>query len=117
MGKWSAKKEVAIEMLQRSDVFIHLDPRQSGVVVPPQYRRGPHLILEIGLNMRVPIPDLKIGKKGIKCTLSFNRTPFFCIIPWKSVYALVDQNSRGMIWHEDMPPEMAVRKPSNNLLN
>lgn len=117
MGKWSAKKEVALEMLQRSNVFIHLDPRRPGVVVPEQFKKKPHLVLEIGLHMPVPIPDLKIGKKGIRCTLSFARKSFHCIIPWESVFALVGEDQRGKLWYEDMPPEVIVSGPSNRLLN
>ena len=53
------KKEVALALLERSNVDVYLDPRARGVVVPPQFRKEPRLILKIGLNMPVPIPDLR----------------------------------------------------------
>ncbi|HEV3194375.1 MAG TPA: hypothetical protein VGY54_27945 [Polyangiaceae bacterium] len=32
------KKEVALALLERSSVYIHLDPRQTAVVVPPWFK-------------------------------------------------------------------------------
>ena len=39
------KKEVALALLERSNVDVYLDPRADGVVVPPQFRKEPRLIL------------------------------------------------------------------------
>jgi hypothetical protein len=57
--------------------------------------------------MPVPIPDLRLDEEGMSCTLSFNRTPFFCVVPWPSVYAMVGDDGRGMVWPDDVPPEVA----------
>ena len=54
------KKEVALALLERSSVYVHLDPRQPPVVVPPWFKKQPQLVLQIGLNMPVPIPDLEV---------------------------------------------------------
>jgi hypothetical protein len=104
-----SKKEVALMLLESSDVFIHLDPRKDHVVVPIHLRKQPHLILQVGLNMPVPIPDLEVDDDGISCTLSFNRSPFWCKLPWHCVYALVSKDARGMVWPDDVPPEVAVK--------
>jgi hypothetical protein len=40
------------------------------------------------------------------CTLSFNRAPFWCRLPWNAVYALVGEDGRGMVWPDDVPPEV-----------
>jgi stringent starvation protein B len=102
------KKEVALALLERSSVFVHLDPRVAAVVVPPGFRKQPQLVLQVGLNMPVPIRDLQLDDEGMSCTLSFNRTPFFCVVPWGSVYAIVGcDDGRGMIWPDDVPPEVA----------
>lgn len=103
------KKEVALALLERSNVDVYLDPRAKGVVVPPQYRKEPRLILKIGLNMPVPIPDLRLDEESMSCTLSFNRSPFYCIVPWQSVFAMVGDDGRGMVWPDDVPQELAVR--------
>lgn len=103
------KKEVALALLERSNVDVYLDPRSKGVVVPPQFRKEPRLILKIGLNMPVPIPDLRLDDESMSCTLSFSRSPFFCIVPWESVFAMVGDDGRGMVWPDDVPQELAVR--------
>ncbi len=103
------KKEVALALLERSNVDVYLDPRARGVVVPPQFRKEPRLILKIGLNMPVPIPDLRVDEESMSCTLSFNRSPFYCVVPWSSVFAMVGEDGRGMVWPDDVPQELAVK--------
>ena len=104
------KKDVALALLQQSSMYIHLDPRRPDVVVPKYFMGQPQLILQVGLNMVIPIPDLKIEDDGITCTLSFNRSPFWCRIPWSAVYALVGEDGRGGVWASDVPPEIQQQK-------
>lgn len=103
------KKEVALALLERSNVDVYLDPRAKGVVVPAQFRREPRLILKVGLNMPVPIPDLRVDEDSMSCTLSFSRSPFYCVVPWTSVFAMVGEDGRGMVWPDDVPRELAVK--------
>ena len=103
------KKEVALALLERSKVLVHLDPRKDGVIVPASFRKQPQLVLEIGLNMPVPIPDLRLDEEGMSCTLSFSRQPFYCVVPWPSVFAMVGDDGRGMVWPDDVPPEIAAQ--------
>jgi stringent starvation protein B len=100
------KKEVALALLERSLVRIHLDPRRDGVIVPANFRKEVRLILEIGLNLPVPIPDLRLDDEGMTCTLSFARQPFYCVVPWSSVFAMVGEDGRGMLWPDDAPAEL-----------
>jgi hypothetical protein len=106
------KKEVALALLEESSMFIHLDPRRPDVLVPRGFMGQPQLVLQVGLNMAIPIPDLKIDEVGISCTLSFNRSPFWCRIPWTAIYALVGEDGRGGVWAEDVPSEIQQQKPS-----
>jgi len=107
--KLPPKKEVALALLEGPSMFVHLDPRRPGVLVPPRFRDKPQLVLQIGLNMFVPIPDLKCDDEGITCTLSFDRAPFWCRMPWSAVYALVGEDGRGMMWPNDIPPEVVAQ--------
>jgi stringent starvation protein B len=100
------KKDVALALLEGPSVFVHLDPRRPGVSVPKWFLGQPQLVLQVGLNMAIPIPDLKVDEDGVSCTLSFSRTPFWCCIPWSAVYALVGEDGRGMVWPNDVPPEL-----------
>src|SRR5262245_30594411 len=103
------KKDVALQLLEQATVFVHLDPRGESVRVPPWFKRQPQLVLQIGLNMPVPIPDLHVDDNGLSCTLSFNRSPHFCSVPWAAIYALVGESGRGMVWPDDVPPEVAAQ--------
>jgi stringent starvation protein B len=107
--KLPPKKEVAIALLEGPSMFVHLDPRRPGVLIPPRFRDKPQLVLQIGLNMFVPITDLKVDEEGITCTLSFDRAPFWCRMPWNAVYALVGEDGRGMMWPNDIPPEVVAQ--------
>lgn len=101
------KKVVALALIEQSSVHLHLDPRAPGVVVPAWFKQQPQLVLQVGMNMPVPIPDLYFDDEKMSCTLSFNRSPFFCIIPWDAVFAMRGDDGRGMVWPDSLPPEVA----------
>lgn len=104
------KQAVALDLLERTSVFVHLDPRRPGVIVPQGFLKQPQLVLQIGLNMAIAIPDLEVGDDGISCTLSFNKRPHFCRLPWSSIYALIGESGGGMVWPEDVPPEVVSQQ-------
>jgi stringent starvation protein B len=109
------KKDVALALLERSSIYVHLDPRQPAVVVPNWFKKQPQLVLQVGLDMAVKIPDLRLDDDGMSCTLSFNRAPFFCVVPWASVFAMVGDDGRGMVWPDDVPAEVARQAQSRGL--
>lgn len=104
-----SKKEVALALLEQTSLFIHLDPRKPEVAVPQWFKAQPQLVLQVGLNMAVPIPDLDVDDDGVTCTLSFNRSPHWCKLPWSAIYALVGEDGRAMVWPADVPPEVAAQ--------
>lgn len=101
------KQDVANQLLRNGTLFVHLDPRLPGVMVPPWLRYQPQLVLQIGYDMSIPIDDLRVDSVGIYGTLSFSRTPFTCAVPWDAVFALVGDEGRGLVWPDSMPPEIA----------
>lgn len=107
MTRLPPKKDVALALLEQATVLVHLDPRGDEVQVPAWFKRQPQLVLQIGLNMPKPIPDLSVDDAGISCTLSFSNTPHYCHLPWGSVYALIGASGRGMVWPDDVPKEVA----------
>lgn len=102
------KKTVAETLLTKGNVFLHLDPRKEGVVVPDWLKDQLQLVLQIGHDLPIRIPDLVIDDDGVSATLSFNRSPFTCWVPWDSLFAMVGDNGRGMVWMSDMPAEIAA---------
>jgi stringent starvation protein B len=107
MTRLPPKKDVALALLEQATVLVHLDPRGEQVQVPAWFKRQPQLVLQIGLNMPKPIPDLTVDDDGISCTLSFSNAPHYCHLPWASVYALIGASGRGMVWPDDVPREVA----------
>jgi stringent starvation protein B len=106
------KREVALALVQTAtSVFIHLDPRPADVNVPSWFKSQPELVLQVGLNLVPAIVDLDIGQDALSATLSFNRRPEHCRIPWSAIWGLVGDDGRGMIWPESVPPEVAARAP------
>jgi stringent starvation protein B len=110
--KLPPKKEVALALLEGPSMFVHLDPRRQGVLVPKRFLDKPQLVLQVGMNMVIPIPDLTVDDEGISCTLSFDRAPFWCRMPWNAIYALVGEDGRGMMWPTDIPPEVVAQMQS-----
>lgn len=100
------KCDVANKLLSKGSLLIHLDPRVNDVVVPPWMRHQAKLVLQVGLDMPIPILDLRVDENGIFGTLSFSRTPFACNVPWNAIFALVGDEGRGMVWPESMPDEI-----------
>lgn len=100
------KHELMLKLLEHGSVFMHLDPRREGVNVPLHFRSQSQLVLQIGLNFPIPIRDLEIDADGVRCTLSFNRQPFYCIVPWSGVYALVGEDGQVTVWPSELPPEL-----------
>jgi stringent starvation protein B len=103
-----SKKEVLLALLEKASVLVHLDARRDDVKVPRHLKTNPQLILQLGLNLAVPIPDLDLSDENVCCTLSFARTPFYCVLPYAAIFAMVaEDGGRAMVWPEDVPPEVA----------
>ena len=88
-------RPAVLALLEGPSLFVHLDPRRTGVVVPKWFLGQPQLVLQVGLNMPIPIPDLRVDDDGLSCTLSFSRSPFWCNVQWSAIYALVGEDGRG----------------------
>lgn len=103
-----SKRDAFLAFLGEGGVFLHLDARRGGVVVPPTFRGEPHLVLQYARNMPIPIPDLEITEDGISATLSFARQPHQTFVPWSAVYVVACADSRGILYEEDVPPDVKL---------
>ena len=101
----STRRSIAEAILRTESVDLYLDPRKPGVVVPPKLRAAPGLVLRIGHDLPVPIPDLYVDDDGFSGTLSFDGQPFHCEVPWSAVFAIVSTQKRGAVWAEATPAE------------
>jgi stringent starvation protein B len=100
-----SKYQVISELLHFGSIYVHLDPRKPGVKVPPWLAKQPKIILQFGYDLPVPIPDLSPSEDWLVGTLRFGGLPFECRIPMTAVFAVVDFESRGGVWPDDMPAD------------
>lgn len=108
MATLPSKKDVLLGLLEKTSVLVHLDARRDDVEVPKHLKSNAQLILQLGLNLAVPIRDLEVNDAGVSCTLSFSRTPFFCVLPYPAIFAMVSEDGgKAMVWPEDVPAEVA----------
>jgi len=102
-----AKRQTMDKLLRDRPVLVHLDPRRPGVDVPGQHRAEARLVLRFGYGLTPPIADLTVDEQGVSGTLTFRGVPHRCVIPWTAVFAIVDEDGRGLVWGEDVPSEIA----------
>lgn len=111
--KLPPKKDVLDKFLGNGSARVFLDPRKAGVIVPKWFAKQAELVLRVGYTLNPPIPDLLVTEEAVSCTLSFNRAPFWCKMPWHAVFAVVsDVDGRGVVWPEDVPLESQLLKPA-----
>ena len=105
------KRQVITQLLDEEDFILMLvHPQAPGVKLPDELMEATQPVgINIGWRMAIPAPDLKLDADGISCTLSFNRTPFFCEFPWHAIMQ-VSVDEEHMIWIES-PPDPSVDEP------
>lgn len=86
-------------------VSVHLNHRLESVAVPLHLKQQPQIMLQFGLDFPTPIRNLVCDDEGISATLSFDQTPFHCVIPWESVYAM-RCGEQVVAWPDNFPPEL-----------
>ncbi len=97
--------------------FLGVNPMEAHVptefqVVQPDGRIRV-LALQFGYNLPTPTDDLHIDESGVRATLSFNRTPFECSIPWHSVITISDgEFGSCMFAPGDDEPAYAPEEPT-----
>jgi stringent starvation protein B len=106
-----SKRDAFVAFLREGWVSLHLDARRPGVVVPPSFAKEPHLVLQYGRNMPIPIPDLEITDEGVSATLSFSRAPHRTQVPWSAVYVVACTDGHGVLYYEDVPQEVTLMTP------
>jgi hypothetical protein len=110
-----AKKEDALlELLAtHHSVYVHVDTRRRGVVVPPHLAGHPQIGFQLGLNLPVPIRDLIVDELGWSATLSFSRVLHRVYVPWSAIYLIVGDSGIGNHWPKDTPHEAQVQRTAD----
>jgi hypothetical protein len=93
------KRQIIAQLLEQEDfILLVVQVGQPGVQLPgPLLEAGQPVALHIGWRMPVPIPDLALGEEAITGTLSFNRNPFACRLPWAAIVQ-VSVGDEHLVW-------------------
>ncbi len=86
-----AKFEVFQLMIEEGMVMVSLDTGVEGVEVPPRFEGLPEL--HLNFSHMFHIDDFDYDLEGVRASLSFQGTRYFCDIPWASVSRLYSHNS------------------------
>jgi stringent starvation protein B len=106
----NAKKDLLLSLLAQDWAYVVVDGRQPGVDLP-DWLREPEVTLQIGYDMPLPIPDLAIDDDGVTATLSFQRTPHRCRLPWTAVIAIASSDGRGLRFEPSDDVTPTVQEP------
>jgi hypothetical protein len=104
------KQSVLTLALESGPVEVVLDARVPGVTVPAACKANYQLVLR--LDYMFQIPDLRIEEDRLVATLSFNRKPHHCVVPFDAVWSIrtVDsQEDEAIFYVESMPSEIISR--------
>lgn len=100
------KLEVFSKLIDQGMVLVSLDARPEAVAVPPQHKDN--LQLALNFSHRFGLDDFAYDERGVRASLSFNRQPFFCDIPWSAVFLMRSQvTGEVVLFPSSLPPEMA----------
>jgi len=101
------KVEAVRALLKECDsILVWVLNEVEGVTLPDYIKAANEVtVLELGLDMKTPIPDLVVSPLGITATLSFARSPFFVTLPWEAI-GMVRAKDGG----EPKAPEKAERR-------
>ena len=103
-----SKHKVFVDLLRKGRPSLYLDARRPGVIVPAHLRGEPHLVLQYGYDLPIPIPDLEVDEHGVRATLSFSKSPQRTVIPWSAVYVVACDDGRGVLYPEDVPNDVSI---------
>lgn len=86
--------------LRSGKVTLAVDVTDPGVVMPIEWIKrtadgavvDPIVILDYGLNLPIPIPDLRVDLAGVLATLSFGCVPYETFVPWSAVRDMAYEN-------------------------
>lgn len=93
-------------ILRNDSVFVHMMPKWPGAVVPAKLKTKKQIVLQLGYDMPVPIPDLLFNDNGLSATLTFGGKPFKVSVPWESIYAMVGSDAKGVVFKDSCPPDV-----------
>lgn len=106
MTELSSPKDVLLHLLDEGMVMLHINAKHEDVIVPSYLKDDVHL--RLNLSYRFRLPDLQIDDEMISATLSFQKQPFRCCIPFVALWGLSQPHDPEnlIIFPDALPIEM-----------
>lgn len=98
-----AKFEVFRRMIEEGMVMVTLDTRIEGVEVPPKFEGLPEL--RLNFSHMFHIDDFDYDAEGVRASLSFDGSRYFCDVPWEAVFMLYSHESGDVVVFEPTESE------------
>lgn len=101
-------------LLQKGAVMVFVDARLKAVLVPEAHKANPRLPLN--LDYAFGLPDFKVMETHVEGSLSFNQSPFFCVLPFDSIYMMTSPiTGETVVFPENLPRDLKVQKKETHL--
>lgn len=104
MGRTAEKISLFSEWMKGDHVFVHLDARRDGVIVPAHLRETANLKLKLSYGFQGEISQDDLG---VSAYLKFNGQYEQCVLPWSAIWGLSNEEGETCLWTEELPAELA----------
>ena len=108
----ATKRQTLEFLLEQGLVFVQLDPRDEGVVVPDHLRS--QLPLGLNLSRNFHLETFEIDDEGVRASLSFKGVRSICVLPWSAVF-LMSPGKSDLAPPDPPPPEPPPPRPRPQL--
>ncbi len=120
MTELNAQKLRVIEAaIRKGATYIHCDPQRDTFEcqLPLDLKLKHHVCLCVGLDLPVPIPDLKVTAEAVSGTLSFGGRKMFCLIPMDCIIAVGFEDGSGFAWEKDVIVDPTPERPMGKVVS
>jgi hypothetical protein len=105
------KLRVFARLIERGMVMVTLDARSGLARVPPKL--AGELQLNLNFSHRFGLEDFDYDDDGVRASLSFGGQPFFCDLPWSTVYGMTSHvDGERLLWPDSFPQELVSLLPA-----
>jgi stringent starvation protein B len=105
------KLRMFARLIERGMVMVTLDARAGGARVPPKF--AGELQLNLNFSHRFGLADFEYDDNGVRASLSFGGQPFFCDLPWSTVYGMTSHvDGERLLWPDSFPQELVSLLPA-----
>ncbi len=98
-----ARRRALDALLDEGLVYVHLDARRPGVVVPDHLAGDAALVLK--LSHRFHLDTFEVGPLDVTASLSFGGQRFCCVLPYEAMFAFSTDEQPFVAFYPDAAPE------------